>query len=139
MSAGRPWAALAVLGSAVLLPPETLAQACDGYAPLKDRHFLVAASFASYSYAKSLAGSFTAGKVLYATAGGGSTHDPELDASTTDIRAVVGAVRQAGAEVCDALVVIEKGRNRPAVERELGIRIKSLVSVEITDGKVVVK
>ncbi len=55
------------------------------------------------------------------------------------IRAVVKAVRQAGGEVCDALVVIEKGANRQRVERELGIHVKSLVRVEISNGKVVVK
>jgi adenine phosphoribosyltransferase len=54
------------------------------------------------------------------------------------MRAVVGAVRKAGAEVCDALVVIEKGSNRERVERELGIKVKSLVKVEIRKGKVVV-
>lgn len=91
MSAGRPWAALAVVACAVVLPPRTRAQACDGYAPLRERHVLVAASAAAYTYARSLAGSVTAGSVLYASAGGGWTHDAELDASTADIRAAVGA------------------------------------------------
>lgn len=55
------------------------------------------------------------------------------------VRAVVQAVRKAGAEVHDALVVIEKGGNRPALENELGISIKSLVKVEIENGKLVVR
>jgi hypothetical protein len=91
VSVSRPWAALAVASSAILLPPRTRAQVCDGYASLRDRHFLVAASFASYSYAKSLEGSFAAGGVLYASAAAGWTHDAELDASTADLRAAVGA------------------------------------------------
>jgi len=52
------------------------------------------------------------------------------------ITAVARAVRQAGAILCDALVVIEKGGNRERVEREIGIPVRSLVKVEIRDGKV---
>jgi adenine phosphoribosyltransferase len=55
------------------------------------------------------------------------------------LRAVAGALRKAGAELCDALVVIEKGPNRERLERELGIRIKSLVKVEVREGKVVAR
>jgi adenine phosphoribosyltransferase len=54
------------------------------------------------------------------------------------ITAVARAVREAGAILCDALVVIEKGGNRENVERELGIHVKSLVKVEIRDGKMMV-
>lgn len=52
------------------------------------------------------------------------------------ITAVARAVREAGAVLCDALVVIEKVGNREKVERELGIAVKSLVKVEIRDGNV---
>lgn len=55
------------------------------------------------------------------------------------ITAVAGAVRQAGAELCDAVVVIEKGPNRARIEKELGIKVKSLVKVKIKDGKVMVE
>ncbi len=53
------------------------------------------------------------------------------------LRAVADAVRRAGAELCDALVVIEKGPNRQRLESELGLVIKSLVKVEVKDGLVV--
>jgi adenine phosphoribosyltransferase len=55
------------------------------------------------------------------------------------ITAVARAVKLAGAKFCDAIVVIEKGGNRARVEKELGMNIKSLVKVEILDGKVVVR
>jgi len=55
------------------------------------------------------------------------------------LRAVTEAVRLAGAKLCDALVVIEKGQNREKLEREIGVRVKSLVKVDIMEGKVVVK
>jgi len=52
------------------------------------------------------------------------------------ITAVARAVKKAGAVLCDALVVIEKGGNRAKVEKEIGIPIMSLVKVEMEDGKV---
>ena len=55
------------------------------------------------------------------------------------ITAVARAVREAGAILCDALVVIEKGGNREKVEREIGIPVRSLVRVEMVDGKVRVR
>ncbi len=55
------------------------------------------------------------------------------------LRAVAEAVRLAGAVLCDALVVIEKGKNRERLERELGIGIKSLVKVEVKEGKVMAR
>jgi adenine phosphoribosyltransferase len=55
------------------------------------------------------------------------------------LRAVAEALRKAGAVLCDALVVIEKGPNLKRLEGELGIDIKSLVKVEIKDGKVVAR
>jgi len=33
-------------------------------------------------------------------------------------------------------VVVEKGAGKPALEKELGIEIKTLVKVAVTDGKV---
>ncbi len=54
------------------------------------------------------------------------------------IRAVAAAVREAGAKLCDAVVVIDKSRDRAALERELGLRIDALVRVQIRDGRVVV-
>ncbi|MBM4248053.1 MAG: adenine phosphoribosyltransferase [Euryarchaeota archaeon] len=55
------------------------------------------------------------------------------------LRAVARAVREAGATLSDALVVIEKGRSREGLERELGMPVKSLVRVDITKGKVVAR
>jgi len=55
------------------------------------------------------------------------------------LRAVAEAVRLAGAKLCDVLVVIEKGQNREKLESELGVGIKSLVQVEVKDGKVVAR
>jgi adenine phosphoribosyltransferase len=55
------------------------------------------------------------------------------------LRAVAEAVRRAGAVLSGVLVVIEKGPNRRRLESELGIAIKSLVKVEVKDGKVVAR
>jgi len=55
------------------------------------------------------------------------------------IRSVVTALRQAGGELCDCVVIIEKGRNRQKLEKELGIKIRSLVKVDIKSGKVVAR
>ena len=74
-----------------LWAPGARAQVCDGFASLRDRHFRVTASEASYSYATALAGSFTAGSTLFGTVAAGRTHDSELDASTFDIGLEAGA------------------------------------------------
>jgi adenine phosphoribosyltransferase len=54
------------------------------------------------------------------------------------LRPLVLALREAGVEVVDVLIAVEKGNARPVLERELGIRIKTLVKVEVRDGHLVV-
>jgi len=54
------------------------------------------------------------------------------------IVSVVNAVRLAGGTVCDAIVIIEKGHHRENIEEQLGLQIKSLVRVEIREGRVMV-
>lgn len=51
--------------------------------------------------------------------------------------AIVRALRALGAEVVDVLIVFEKTRERARMETDLGIRIKTLIQVEVADGKLV--
>ena len=53
------------------------------------------------------------------------------------LRAVVKTLRHLGAEVVDVLIVFEKTSEKAAMEKELGIRIKTLLPVEVRDGKLV--
>jgi adenine phosphoribosyltransferase len=54
------------------------------------------------------------------------------------IRALVKAIRSIGAEIIDVLIVLEKANHLEELEEELDIRIKTLVRVEVRNGKVVV-
>jgi len=49
--------------------------------------------------------------------------------------AVIKALRHIGAEIVDVIVAVEKGDGKPALERETGMRIKSLVKVEVREGR----
>lgn len=49
---------------------------------------------------------------------------------------IVTALRQIGAEVVDVLIVFEKTREKAQMERELGLRIKTLLAIDIVDGHV---
>ncbi|MDD1770961.1 MAG: adenine phosphoribosyltransferase [Methanomassiliicoccales archaeon] len=51
------------------------------------------------------------------------------------LRAIVQAFRSMGVELVDVIVVVEKGDCRHSLEEELEIRIKTLVRVEVRDGK----
>ena len=53
------------------------------------------------------------------------------------LTAIVKALRQIGAEVTDVLIVFEKTREKARTEKELGLTIKTLLSVEVVDGKLV--
>ena len=53
------------------------------------------------------------------------------------LRAVVEALRQIGAEINDVVIVFEKTRKKRELESELGVRIKTLLGVDVVDGKVV--
>jgi adenine phosphoribosyltransferase len=55
------------------------------------------------------------------------------------LKAIIATLRNLGAEVVDVLTVFEKVGNREELERELEIRIKTLVQVEVLDGKVVIR
>jgi len=52
------------------------------------------------------------------------------------LSALIMTLREAGAEIVDVVVVVEKGDGRQSVEKETGIKVKAMVSVEISDGKV---
>jgi adenine phosphoribosyltransferase len=54
------------------------------------------------------------------------------------MRALVQALRGMGVRIVDIMVVIEKGSRKAALEAELDVRIKTLVKVEVRDGKLVV-
>lgn len=53
------------------------------------------------------------------------------------LRAVVEALRKIGARVVDIVIAFEKTRERERIERELGVTIKTLLKVDVVDGKVV--
>jgi adenine phosphoribosyltransferase len=53
------------------------------------------------------------------------------------IKAVVRGLQEIGAEIVDVIVVVEKGDKKEEIEKELGIRIKTLVKVKVRDGKLV--
>ncbi len=51
--------------------------------------------------------------------------------------AIVKALRQIGAEIADVLIVFEKTKEKARMERELGVRIKTLLPVEVVGGALV--
>ncbi len=53
------------------------------------------------------------------------------------LTSIVKALRSLGAEVVDVLIVFEKTRERARMEAELGVAIKTLLPVDVVDGKVV--
>ena len=53
------------------------------------------------------------------------------------LRAIVQAFHTIGARLVDVIIVFEKTREKERFERELGIRIKTLMKVDVVDGKVV--
>lgn len=54
------------------------------------------------------------------------------------IRKIINALKNdIGAEVVDVLVVFEKTKNKDSIERETGVKIKTLLKVDITDGKII--
>jgi len=53
------------------------------------------------------------------------------------LSAIVRGLRQIGAEVVDVLIVFEKTREKARMEKELDMRIKTLMPVEVVDGKLV--
>jgi adenine phosphoribosyltransferase len=53
------------------------------------------------------------------------------------LRAVVGVLRKAGAEIAEVLIVFEKTDRRRELEQELGVPIRTLLRVAIRDGRMV--
>ncbi len=51
--------------------------------------------------------------------------------------AIVKALRVIGADVTDVLIVFEKTREKARMEKELGLRIKTLLKVDVVRGKLV--
>jgi adenine phosphoribosyltransferase len=54
------------------------------------------------------------------------------------MRALVQAFRKMGVEIVDIIVVVEKGNRKEELEAELKVKIKTLVKVEVREGKLVV-
>lgn len=50
---------------------------------------------------------------------------------------IVKALRSIGAQVVDVLIVFEKTREKRRMETELGLKIKTLIAIDVVDGKVV--
>ena len=53
--------------------------------------------------------------------------------------AVLNALKQMDVEIVDVMVVIEKGNGKDIVKRETGFTVKSLVKVNILEGRVVIE
>ena len=51
--------------------------------------------------------------------------------------AIVKALRTIGAEIVDILIVFEKTHDKARFEKELGVRIKTLLKVDVVQGKLV--
>src|SRR2546429_9415886 len=51
--------------------------------------------------------------------------------------AIVKAMRTIGAEIVDILIVFEKTREKARFEKEVGVRIKTLLKVDVVRGKLV--
>ena len=51
--------------------------------------------------------------------------------------AIGKALRGLGAEIADVLIVFEKTREKARIEKELGVRIKTLLKVQVVQGKLV--
>jgi len=52
------------------------------------------------------------------------------------ITAVVEGIKKIGANISDIVVVVNKNRNIEEVEKKIGFKIKTIVNIEIVDGKV---
>lgn len=53
--------------------------------------------------------------------------------------AVLNALKEMGVVIVEVVAVIEKGEGKKVVERETGFIVKSLIKVDVVDGKVVIK
>ncbi len=54
------------------------------------------------------------------------------------LRAIVKALKSIGAEIVDIIIVFNKHKNKKDMETEVGMKIKTMLDVEVVDGKVIV-
>jgi adenine phosphoribosyltransferase len=54
------------------------------------------------------------------------------------LRAMIQALRIIGAQIVDTVIVFNKNKNKKELEKELDLEIKTLLDVDVVDGKVVV-
>jgi adenine phosphoribosyltransferase len=52
--------------------------------------------------------------------------------------AIINALERAGAEIKDIICVIERGEGKKLVEEKTGYKIKTLVKIDVVDGRVVI-
>ena len=52
------------------------------------------------------------------------------------LRAVAGAIDRIGAKMTDVIIVFEKTRRRRELEKQIGVKIKTLLAVDVINGKV---
>ncbi|ENN96650.1 adenine phosphoribosyltransferase [Methanocaldococcus villosus KIN24-T80] len=52
--------------------------------------------------------------------------------------AIISALEKAGAEIKDIICVIERGNGKEIVEKKTGYKIKTLVKVDVVDGKLII-
>lgn len=52
------------------------------------------------------------------------------------MRAVIRGLRSIGADIVDIIAVVDKGTGRKSIEAEFGVKIKTLVRVEVLNGAV---
>ena len=55
------------------------------------------------------------------------------------LKAIITALRIIGVEIVDTIIVFNKLRNKGELEKELGVKIKTLLDVEIVNGEVIVR
>ncbi len=55
------------------------------------------------------------------------------------LRAVVEALRHVGASIVDVLVVFDRTEDKAALEEALGVPIKTLLGVDLVDGRAVAR
>ncbi|ABR55049.1 phosphoribosyltransferase [Methanococcus vannielii SB] len=50
--------------------------------------------------------------------------------------AIIRALKRAGADIKDVVCIIDRGQGKNIVEKETGYKVKTLVKIEVVDGKV---
>jgi adenine phosphoribosyltransferase len=52
------------------------------------------------------------------------------------LKVLITALKEMGVQIIDVMVVVEKGDGKADLEKEIGVSIKTLIKVEMCDGKV---